>query len=149
NCLGVGNCVLQCVVGGTGDINSCFTMCSKQGKTGSANKWATAFQCGQDYCAPPSDMLGKCASVTIPAGEPGAGGQILCDQGLTYAQCQAMTSMTCIPCINNARNLIFGDFTVDPQNPGPPTGMCPDPASPDCKGGAVCTTKINACTMDL
>src|SRR5438445_4605359 len=56
NCLGIGNCVIQCIVANQGDINSCFTMCSKQGKTGSANKWATAFQCGQDYCAPPSDM---------------------------------------------------------------------------------------------
>ena len=56
-------------------------------------------------------------------------------------------STVCVPCLGNARNLIYGDFT-DPMNPGPPTGMCPDPASPDCKGGAMCSTMMNACIMD-
>src|SRR5439155_26459621 len=79
NCLGVGNCVLQCVISSTNTIDACFTTCSKQGKTGSANKWSTAFICGQNYCAPPSDMIGKCVEVVVPPGAPGAGGKILCD----------------------------------------------------------------------
>src|SRR5206468_469783 len=57
NCLGVGNCILQCVISSTNTIDACFTTCSKQGKTGSANKWSTAFICGQNYCEPPSDMI--------------------------------------------------------------------------------------------
>src|SRR5260370_33397277 len=57
NCLGIGNCVLQCFLAGTGDISSCYnTTCMKQGKPGSAAKWANAFTCGQDFCDPPGDI---------------------------------------------------------------------------------------------
>ncbi len=146
NCLGVGGCILQCVTSGTGDINSCFTMCSKQAKAGSANKWGAAFICGQDYCDPRTDMMGKCVEVPDPANPNNI---LLCDPGQTFQQCStATTPGTCAKCIANARNLIYGDFT-DPNNPMPPNGMCPDgPTYPDCKGGAMCMTMMNACISD-
>jgi hypothetical protein len=141
NCLGVGNCVLQCVVGGQGNINSCFTTCSQQAKTGSASKWAQAFQCGQDYCTGPGDMSYKCVVVMAPTG-----GSILCDPGVTYDVCKDATTGVCLDCLANARNLILGDFTTNP--PGPPTGVCLDPASVDCKGGTMCSAKMDACISD-
>ena len=149
NCLGVGACVLNCFEGGMGDIASCFqNVCSRQAKTGSATKWGNAFICGQNYCDPPTDMMGKCVEVTIPPGQPNAGGKILCDPGQTYDQCNmATTPGVCANCISNARNLIWGDFSTNP--PGPPTGMCPDATSPDCKGGAMCMTLMNACIADM
>jgi hypothetical protein len=150
NCLGVGNCILQCFNAGMGDIASCFqNVCSKQAKVGSAMKWSNAFICGQNYCDPPTDMMGKCVEVTVPPGQPGAGGKILCDPGQTYDQCSmATTPGVCANCISNARNLIWGDFS-NPMMPAPPTGMCPDPASADCKGGAMCMTLMNACIADM
>lgn len=150
NCLGVGNCVLQCVISQQGDLGTCFTMCSKQAKTGSANKWGAAFICGQNYCDPQTDMQGKCVEVTDPAPPAGQPAQtLLCDPGQTYMAClNATTPGICSKCIANARNLIYGDFT-DPNNPAPPTGMCPDgPTYPDCKGGAMCMTMMNACISD-
>lgn len=149
NCLGVGNCVLQCVIAG-GDLTSCAQgMCMKQAKAGSYNKWVSAFLCGQNYCDPQTDMMGKCVEVLVPAGQPGAGGSLLCDPGQTYADCSmATTPGICSKCIANARNIVYGDFT-DPNNPMPPTGMCPDgPTYPDCKGGAMCMTQMNACISD-
>jgi len=145
NCLGVGNCVLDCVTGAGGDLNSCFNTCKSSAKSGSANLWASAFICGQDYCTAPADAMAKCVTVV----DPTTGNTALCDPGTTYAQCTdgSFKSTSCEPCINNARNPVLGDFSKDP--PGAPTGMCPDPTSPDCKGGAQCTSKFNSCLMDL
>lgn len=144
NCLQVGGCVSQCVFNQMGDIVACYNMCQKQAKAGSAQKWASAFSCGQDYCFPPSDMLGKCVEVMGPtSNDP----PLLCDQGQTYDQCKNATMGTCISCIENARNIIYADFSTNP--PGPPTGMCPDPNSPDCKGGSMCTTLFNTCLADM
>lgn len=156
NCLGVGYCIYQCVSGGQGDFQGCYNMCNKQAKPGSAMKWANAFVCGQDYCWPPSDMMGKCVPVDIPPGEPGYvdpgqpgyPAQLLCDAGQTYDQCKNATTGQCISCIENARNIVYADFSVGPPA-GPPTGMCPDPTSPDCKGGAMCMTVMNTCLGDM
>jgi hypothetical protein len=147
NCLGIGNCIIQCIIANpTLGIDGCATQCAKQGKVGSSAKWQNAFICGQNYCAPPTDMVGKCVRVTDPAN---SGSTSLCDPGQTYADCtaQGAPETTCTKCLSNARNFILADFSTDP--PGPPTGMCPDPASPDCKGGAMCTTLMNACIMDM
>jgi hypothetical protein len=145
NCLGIGNCVLQCYLAGMGDISSCYnTTCMKQGKPGSAAKWANAFTCGQDYCDPPSDMLGECIPVKDPAG---TGPTYLCDPGQTYDQCKnATTPGVCSNCLANARNLIWGDFSTNP--PSAPTGMCPNPAATECKGGAMCMGLMNSCIGD-
>src|SRR3954447_17237362 len=83
NCLGIGNCVINCIVANPAmGIDGCFTTCSKQGKVGSASKWSNAFICGQNYCAPASDMVGKCVRVADPM-DPNS--VSLCDQGQTYA----------------------------------------------------------------
>jgi hypothetical protein len=148
NCLGIGNCTINCIVANPMmGIDGCFSQCSKQGKVGSAAKWQTAFICGQNYCAPPSDMAGKCVRVANPADMNQVS---LCDPGQTYAQCTDINTPpgVCSKCLANARNLILADFSTDP--PGPPTGTCPDGATyPDCKGGATCTTMMNACIMDM
>lgn len=140
NCLGFGYCMLQC-----GQLSqACFDMCAKTAKAGSALKWNNAFNCGQDYCNPQTDMIGKCVQVKDPAGN---GPTYLCDPGQTYDQCRtATTPGVCINCIANARNLIWRDDSTNPA--GPPTGMCPDPASPDCKGGAMCSSVMNLCISD-
>jgi hypothetical protein len=121
-------------------------MCGTNAKPGSAQKWADAFQCGQDYCLGAVDMGGKCVELSDPtnANNP----PLLCDVGQTYQQCAAATTAgTCIMCITDARNLVYADFSTDPA--GPPTGMCVNPASPDCKGGAMCTSFVNTCISDL
>src|SRR5262249_57893153 len=102
NCLGVGKCILDCVTGG-GDFNSCFNTCKSSAKSGSANLWASAFVCGQDYCTAPADAMAKCVAVT----DPTSGGSALCDPGTTYAQCTSGSykSTSCEPCLGNAPNL--------------------------------------------
>ncbi len=150
NCLGFANCVYNCLINQQGDINSCPTMCSKMAKPGSAAKWNAAVICGQSYCEGNVDAgTDKCDLVPVP-GMPGA--SLLCDPGITYAQCSATTYMstTCSPCLEEARNFWIFDITVDPMNPGPPTGMCPMPTSTDCTAAkAMCMTQFNACLNDM
>jgi hypothetical protein len=149
NCMGMANCIYTCISGGT-DINSCATMCAKNAKPGSATKWNAAVICGQNYCLGDQDMMsGKCIENAVPGM---AGSFQLCDPGTTYAQCTATSyvSTSCSPCIEQARNLWFEDSSVDPMNPGPPTGMCSMPTSPDCTGAkTACMTQFNACLNDM
>ena len=149
NCMGVANCVYTCISGGT-DINTCAQQCSKNTKPNSFNKWAAAVTCGQDYCVGDADMMtGKCIQVQIP-GQP-AGTFDLCDPGTNYTQCSATTYMStsCLPCLDQARNQFIYDISVDPNNPGPPTGMCSMPTSADCMGAqAKCGTQFAACLND-
>ena len=146
NCMGVANCVYTCISGGT-DINTCATQCMKNAKAGSFNKWAAAVTCGQDYCVGDADMMtGKCVALAAPGG-----GTDLCDPGITIAQCTASTYMStsCLPCLDQARNQFIYDISVDPANPGPPTGMCSMPTSADCMGAkTACGTQFNACLND-
>lgn len=149
NCIGVANCVYTCITGGT-DINSCATMCGKNAKPGSATKWNAAVICGQNYCLGNQDMMnGKCTEIPVP-NMPGS--SQLCDPGITYAQCSAMSYMStsCTPCLDQARNIWIYDISVDPANPGPPTGMCSAPTGADCMGAkALCMTQFNACLADM
>jgi len=149
NCMGMGNCVYTCASGGT-DVQTCITQCSKTAKPASSTKWINAVICGQDYCKGNNDMMApKCVS---PLDNTGAPSNLLCDPSSTYAQCSATGYMStvCAPCIEQARNFWFEDSSVDPMNPGPPTGMCSDPASADCIGAkAACMTQYNACLNDL
>jgi hypothetical protein len=148
NCMGVAQCVYTCISGGS-DINTCATQCSKNAKAGSATKWTNAVICGQNYCLGNQDMMnGKCTSVPVPGM---AGSSLLCDPGLTYAQCSDMNYMStlCLPCLDQARNIWIYDISVDPANPGPPTGMCSDPTGADCMGAKnLCMTQFNACLND-
>jgi hypothetical protein len=148
NCMGVAQCMYTCIGGGT-DINTCATQCSKNAKTGSAQKWINAVICGQNFCVGDADLgNGKCVEVAVPGM---AGSFQLCDPGTTYAQCTATTYMStsCSPCIEQARNFWFEDSSVDPMNPGPPTGHCSMPTSADCMGAtAACMTQFNACLND-
>jgi hypothetical protein len=154
NCQGYGTCIYTCVSSGQGDINTCQTMCSKNAKPGSATKWINAVICGQNYCTGDADMMtGKCVSL---ANDPAKNGpndpHTLCDPGVTITQCMASTYMStsCSPCLSNARNYWFIDESVDPQNPGPPTFMCPMPTSADCTASkAACMTQFNACLNDM
>jgi hypothetical protein len=146
NCMGVANCVYTCISGGT-DINTCAAQCMKNAKAGSFTKWAAAVTCGQDYCVGDADMMtGKCVQLAAPGG-----GTDLCDPGITIQQCTASTYMStsCLPCLDQARNQFIYDISVDPANPGPPTGMCSMPTSADCMGAtALCGTQFNACLND-
>jgi hypothetical protein len=148
NCMGMGKCVYTCVQGGT-DVNTCSTRCSQTAKPGSATKWNSAVLCGQDYCVGNADMMsGRCILVAMP-GSPGS--SLLCDPGSTYAQCTSAsyTSTSCLPCLDQARNIWLYDDSVDPSHPGPPTGMCSMPTSADCMGAtAECMTQFNACLND-
>jgi hypothetical protein len=148
NCMGVAQCVYTCISGGT-DINTCATQCAKNAKAGSATKWNAAVICGQNYCLGDQDMMnGKCAEVPVPGM---AGSSLLCDPGSTYAMCSAMgyTSTVCLPCLDQARNIWIYDISVDPANPGPPTGMCSMPTGADCMGAkALCMAQFNACLND-
>ena len=150
NCLGVGTCVFTCLGQPGADINTCATMCQKNAKTGSFAKWAGAVGCGQNYCVGDADMMtGKCVEQAVPGM---AGAFALCDPGITYAACTAMNYMStsCSPCIEQARNFWFEDSSVDPMNPGPPTGMCSKPTSADCMGAKTsCMTQFNACLNDM
>jgi hypothetical protein len=145
NCEGVGNCVYNCVSGGT-DINTCATQCSKMAKSGSFNKWAAAVTCGQDYCKGNNDMTTpKCVSPVDPSTNMAS--NLLCDPTSTFAQCNAMgyTSTVCLPCLVAARDFWF----VEDASGGPPTFMCPDPTDPDCVGAKTsCMTQFNACSSD-
>jgi len=150
NCMGMANCMYTCIGGGT-DINTCATQCSKTAKAGSATKWINAVVCGQDYCKGNNDMMApKCSSPVDPA--TGMPSNLLCDPGSTFAMCSASGYMStvCAPCIEQARNFWFEDSSVDPMNPGPPTGMCSMPTSADCTGAkAACMTQFNACLNDM
>jgi hypothetical protein len=153
NCMGVANCVYTCIGGGT-DLNTCATQCSKNAKSGSATKWINAVLCGQSYCVGDADMMtGKCVSLPVTPGMDGPNDpHDLCDPGTTIATCTASTYMStsCQPCLDQTRNLWIDDISVDPANPGPPTGMCSMPTSADCTGGqAACTTPFNACLNDV
>ncbi len=149
NCMGVANCVYTCISGGT-DINTCATQCSKNTKAGSFTKWENAVLCGQAYCVGDADMMtGKCIEVPVPNM---AGSFQLCDPNTTYAQCSASTYMStsCLPCLDQARNIWIYDISVDPANPGPPTGMCSMPTSADCMGAkTACGTQFSACLNDV
>ena len=150
NCMGVALCVYTCLGQPNADINTCATQCSKNAKAGSAQKWVNAVICGQDYCVGDADLAnGKCVEQAVPGM---AGSFQLCDPGVTYAQCTASTYMStsCSPCIEQARNFWFEDSSVDPMNPGPPTGMCSMPTSADCMGAkTACMTQFNACLNDM
>lgn len=147
NCLGMGKCVYDCLNAGS-DLNTCDTRCSPKTKPGSASKWNNAVVCGQDYCIADADMkTGRCVEVADP-GNPNV--FVLCDPGITYAQCTAQTyvSTSCLPCLDQARNPWIYDTSTDPA--GPPTGMCSMPTSADCMGAkAMCMTQFNACLNDL
>lgn len=149
NCMGVATCVYTCISGGT-DINTCATQCMKNAKAGSFNKWAAAVTCGQDYCKGNNDMMApECVSPVDPS--TGMASNLLCDPSSTFAQCSASTYMStvCLPCLDQARNQFIYDISVDPANPGPPTGMCSMPTSADCMGAkAACGTQFNACLND-
>jgi len=149
NCMGVANCVYTCISGGS-DINTCATQCSKNAKSGSFTKWENAVLCGQAYCVGDADMMsGKCIQVAVPGM---AGSFQLCDPATTYAQCSATTYMStsCLPCLDQARNIWIYDISVDPNNPGPPTGMCSMPTGADCTGAKnACGTQFNACLNDV
>ncbi len=149
NCMGVANCVYTCISGGT-DINTCATQCSKNAKAGSATKWNNAVICGQNYCIGNADMMtGKCIQLPVPGM---AGSSLLCDPGSTYAACSATgyMSTSCLPCLDQARNIWIYDISVDPANPGPPTGMCSMPTGADCTGAqTMCMTAFNACLNDM
>jgi len=148
DCMGVAQCMYSCLGGGN-DIDTCYTQCSKTAKPGSAQKWLNAVICGQDYCVGDTDMMtGKCVEVAVPNE---TGSFELCDPGVTYAQCTATSyvSTSCWPCIEQARNFWFEDSSVDPKNPGPPTGMCSQPTSADCMGAnAACSIQFDACRND-
>src|SRR4051794_3319121 len=150
NCMQMSQCIYTCASGGT-DVQTCITQCSKTAKTTSANKWITAVICGQDYCKGNNDMMApKCVSPVDPA--TGMASNLLCDPQSSFAQCNAMGYMStvCAPCIEQARNFWFEDSSVDPMNPGPPTGMCSMPTSADCMGAkAACMTQFNACLNDM
>jgi hypothetical protein len=149
NCMGVAGCVYTCIGGGS-DINTCANMCATNAKPGSAVKWNRAVICGQNYCLGDQDQgTGKCVEQPVPGM---AGAFQLCDPMTTYAQCTATTyvSTSCTPCIEQARNFWFEDSSIDPNNPGPPTGMCSMPTSADCTGAATfCMTQFSACLNDL
>jgi hypothetical protein len=148
NCMGHAQCMHLCISGGT-DINTCQTQCTKNDKPGSAQKWVNALLCGQSYCVDNTDMMtGPCVEVQVPNM---TGSYMLCDPGTTYAQCTASTyvSTTCQPCIEQARNFWFEDSSVDPMNPGPPTGICSQPTSAYCIGANMaCMTQFDACRND-
>lgn len=140
NCLAIGYCVATCT---NPDVQACFTMCVKNAKAGSQNKFAAAFNCGQSYCAPDPDsgMTAACVRTSDPTG---VGGVLLCAPGETYAMCAMNTPSGCNTCLDNAvGSPLFGDGTT------PPTGMCTDPTMPSCRGGTMCTTQFAACTSDM
>jgi hypothetical protein len=149
NCMQMAQCVYTCISGGS-DINTCATQCGKNAKAGSATKWTNAVICGQNFCLGDKDMMtGKCISLT-PPGMPTANPN-LCDPGIDYATCNDPNHMStsCLPCLDQARNIWIYDISVDPANPGPPTGMCSDPTGADCSGAkALCMTQFNACLND-
>ena len=103
---------------------------------------------GTDEAYNQADMkTGRCVEVADP-GNPNV--FVLCDPGITYAQCTAQTyvSTSCLPCLDQARNPWIYDTSTDPA--GPPTGMCSMPTSADCMGAkAMCMTQFNACLNDL
>jgi hypothetical protein len=141
NCLGVGFCIASC----TSDPQTCFTMCGKMAKAGSANKFAMAFNCGQTYCAPNPDagMTAACVTKTDPA-DGGTRPALLCDPNQSYDDCFAGKPSGCNSCLDNAVGApLLGDGTT------PPTGMCTDASAPSCKGGTMCTTVMNACINDV
>jgi len=154
NCMGVALCMYECLGMPNADINSCFSSCSKNAKAGSATKWFNAVICGQSYCVGDEDMMtGKCVSVPVDPTKTGPNDpHQLCDPGITLATCQDPNYMStsCSPCIEQARNFWFEDSTVDPMNPGPPTGMCSMPTSADCMGAkTTCMTQFSACLNDM
>ena len=151
NCLGYANCIYNCLPSQSGNVGACQTMCDAQAKPGTSKKWIDAALCGQDYClGSPDAGTSKCVDYPVPASM--GGGDILCDPTTTYAECSATTymSMTCTPCLEQARNFWIYDASTSATNPGPPTGMCPDPTNADCIAAkAACATKFNDCLNDL
>ena len=152
NCEAVGTCTYNCVISGQGDLSTCAeVICAKTAKPGSVTKYVNAILCGQNYCTGDQDMMnGKCVSQTIPADM--GGGSILCDPGVSESACNSPSYMStsCSPCLTAARNYWFFDESVDPQNPGPPTFMCPDSTNADCMAAnTACATQFNACRNDM
>jgi len=145
NCMGMAQCVYVCLGGGS-DINTCATNCKATSKAASSQLWVNAVLCGQNYCLGAGDMSAvKCVEVTV------AGGSLLCDPGVPAATCNSSTYMStsCLPCLNQARNIWLYDISVSATNPGPPTGMCSMPTSPDCIGAkAECMGAFAACLSD-
>jgi len=152
SCEGVGSCVYNCLLTGQAqDLATCArTICAPMAKVGSEPKWEAAVLCGEGYCTGGADMgTAKCIDQKFTT-DMGSG-DALCDPNVTVAQCldPAYVSMICSPCLANARNYWFFDETV-PNNPAPPTFMCPDPASADCTGAATkCAQEFTACKNDM
>lgn len=148
NCMAMANCVYTCIAGGL-DINTCATQCSKNAKAGSANKWIGAVVCGQNYCLGDVDMMsGKCIQVADPNT---AGSSYLCDPGTNFTTCTDPNhvSTSCNPCLEDSAYRFIRDDSIDPNNPGPPTGMCVRASSADCTGAqTTCMTQFNACLND-
>lgn len=150
NCLAFSSCVYDCLAQNKGDINTCAqNICIQEAKPNTYKKWVAAVTCGEDYCKGVGD--GGVAKCTQPDQSPGMMGDLLCDPGVTYAECNSSTykSTVCSPCLDEARNFWFYDISVNPINPGPPTGMCPDPSTADCMGAkAACATEFDNCLND-
>jgi hypothetical protein len=147
NCIGVARCVYSCLANHQGDLNTCPANCQPLAKTGSTDKWIAAVLCGQSFCTANGNAdAGNAKCIEIPAP---TGGTVLCDPGLTYQQCSTAQSKVCLPCLDQARNFWIYDLTVSMTNPGPPTGMCSMPSSPDCMGAkAACPNEFGACVND-
>jgi hypothetical protein len=135
-CLGLGGCMLDCLSNGTmssdmagNPIQNCFNQCAPMTTQAVARLWLNAYNCGIDFCFGAADAsVAQCTSNGMdPPGTP---------------------SGTCDTCIFNAPFLVIGDFS-DPNVPTAPTGTCPNPASPDCKGGAECMAKFNSCINQM
>jgi hypothetical protein len=142
NCLQIGYCVATCT---NPDPQSCFTMCTKNVKAGSDRKFANAFNCGQQYCAPNPDsgMAAACVPTPDPTDPTNQNKVYLCDPAQSYADCVAGKPSGCNTCLDNAvGSPLLGDGV------NPPTGMCTDEAAASCRGGTMCTTAFQACTSD-
>jgi hypothetical protein len=136
-CLGLGSCILDCLntgPTGTGDmagspLQACLDQCAPLTTAVVARDWVNAFNCGIDFCYGVADAsVAQCVGqAQDPPGTPGG---------------------TCTTCIYNAPFLVLGDFS-DPNVVTAPTGMCPNPNSPDCKGGTECTSKFNTCINQM
>ena len=134
NCLGYGGCVLVCYekAGATGDATDCIDSCKAITRPLSVSYWSEAYLCGQDYCLGVGDAgVGKCVvDGTQDVDAPGA------------------PAGSCVACLLESSDIVLGDFS-NPNAPAPPTGICPDPTSPDCKGGPACMAKFQNCIDDL
>src|SRR5260370_24457720 len=96
--------------------------------------WSIASRWGIDYCTGVADAsVSKCqlnAAMTQYVDTPGE------------------PAGTCDTCFINAPDVVLGDFS-DPTLPTAPTGMCPNPKSPDCQGGLECMAKVQKCIADM